>query len=68
MKSASDEKPAQGSQAIPRFLFFLKAKKISDSEEAPAKNNSGTELAAIVLFAVVLFAIVVLTYRAFRPA
>jgi hypothetical protein len=68
IKSAAEEKPTQVSQAHPRFLFFLKAKKISDSEEAPAKNNGGTELAAMMLFAAVLFAIVVLVYRAFRPA
>jgi hypothetical protein len=68
MKSAADEKPTQSSHANPRFLFFLKAKKISDSEELPAKDSGWTELAAMVLCAVVLFAIVVLVYRAFRPA
>ncbi|MBB5056459.1 hypothetical protein HDF16_001144 [Granulicella aggregans] len=68
MKSAADEKPIQGSHANPRFLFFLKAKKISDSEEPPAKDSRRTELAAMVLCAVVLFAIVVLVFRAFHPS
>ncbi len=68
MKSAADEKPTQVGQANPRFLFFLKAKKISDSEEAPSKDSGWTELTAMILFAVVLFAIVVLVFRAFNPA
>jgi hypothetical protein len=67
-KSTAEEKPTQVSQAHPRFLFFLKAKKISNSDEPPAKDNGWTELAAMILFAAVLFAIVVLVYRAFRPA
>jgi hypothetical protein len=68
MKSTAEVKPIQGGQANPRFLFFVRAKKISDTEEAPAKDNGWTEPAAMILFAAVLFAIVVLVFRAFRTS